>query len=251
MKKIHVLFEQGDYRWVVLHRDPNKGADILDSNEYMISYKGKHLLLDPGGFEIFPTVLSSLVQLIDPQDIEAIFASHQDPDIASSLSLWQEINPNIKCHASWLWSSFLPHFGGTKETFISIPDQGEDLNLNGLKLKAIPAHHMHSAGNLHLYDPQSKILFTGDTGAALLPNENRYLFVEDFDAHVPFIEVFHRRWFGSNEHKNHWCERVMDMDVKLLCPQHGAIYVGDQVKRFVDWLYKLNVGQASNLEVKR
>ncbi len=246
MKKIHVLFEQEDYRWIVLHRDPDKKEGLIDSNEYVITHKGKHFLLDPGGFEIFPTVLASLVQVIDPQEISGVFSSHQDPDIASNFSLWQEIVPELQCHVSWLWSSFMPHFGGDENTFISIPDKGMELNHNGLKLIAVPAHHMHSAGNLHLYDPSSKIYFSGDTGAAILPDENRYLFIDDFEAHIPFIEPFHRRWFGSNGHKNNWCEKVQELEIEILCPQHGAIYVGEQVWQFVDWLHKLNVGTTRN-----
>ena len=246
MKKIHVLYEAEDYRWIVLHRDPDKKKGVLDSNEYVITYKGKHLMLDPGGFTIFPNVLASLVQVIDPQDITAVFASHQDPDIASSLSLWREINPQIRCYTSWLWCSFLPHFGGTDKTFIPIPDKGMEINHNGLKLIAFPAHHMHSAGNFHLYDPQAKIYFSGDTGAALLPEDNRYLFVDDFEKHVPHIDGFHRRWFGSNGHKNNWCEKVQELDIKVMAPQHGAIYTDGQVPQFVDWLAKLNVGVAKN-----
>ncbi|PCI30438.1 MAG: flavoprotein [SAR324 cluster bacterium] len=246
MKNHHVLYKKGDCRWTVLHRDPEKYDELLDSNEYLITVGNKHMLLDPGGFAIFPSVLSTLVQMINPQDIELIFASHQDPDIASSLSLWKEIKPEIKCHVSWLWENFVPHFGGDAETYVPIPDKGHKIDLNGHIFETVPAHHMHSAGNFHLYDREAKILFSGDTGAAFLPNDQRYLFVDDFEAHTPYIDYFHRRWFGSNEHKNDWCERVSEMDIELLCPQHGAIYFGDNVKRFIDWLYKLNVGSANN-----
>ncbi|MDH5560965.1 MAG: MBL fold metallo-hydrolase, partial [Deltaproteobacteria bacterium] len=156
MKDYHTLFEQGDFKWRVLFRDPNKMADILDSNEYLITKGDKHMLLDPGGFAIFPTIVSTLVQFISPEDIQYVFASHQDPDIASSLSLWQEIQPDIKCYISWLWKSFAPHFGGSDETFIPIPDKGMTISLNGQVFEVVPAHHMHSAGNFHLYDPVSR-----------------------------------------------------------------------------------------------
>ena len=250
MKKYHVLYEKGDHRWTVLYIDPDKPEDILDSNEYLISHGDSHLMLDPGGFAVFPAVLSTLVQIVDPMKIDRVFASHQDPDIASSLSLWQELNPNIKCYISWLWHSFVPHFGGNDETYIAIEDGGMVIDLNGYKLDVIPAHHCHSAGNFHIYDRQAKIYFSGDVGAALLPNDQRHLFVEDFEAHIPHIEYFHRRWLGSNEHKNAWCDRVMDLDIHLLCPQHGSIYQGPQVKQFLSWLRGLNVGIASNKRVR-
>ena len=34
-------------------------------------------------------------------------------------------------------------------------------------LRSVPAHYCHSSGNLHVWDPRAKILFSGDMGAAL------------------------------------------------------------------------------------
>lgn len=39
-----------------------------------------------------------------------------------------------------------------------------------------------------------------------------------------------------------WCERVSRMDIAMLCPQHGAIYQGEDVMRFVNWLSELEIG---------
>jgi flavorubredoxin len=48
----------------------------------------------------------------------------------------------------------------------------------------------------------------------------------------------------SNAAKKTWIERVSQLDIQHLCPQHGAIYSGDNVKRFLDWFDKINVGTA-------
>ncbi len=61
------------------------------------------LLCDPGGIEIFPAVFSALSAECDPTPLAGIFASHQDPDIISSLALWLEFKPDLKCYTSWLW----------------------------------------------------------------------------------------------------------------------------------------------------
>jgi flavorubredoxin len=156
--------------------------------------------------------------------------------------MWLEFNSDLKCYVSWLWSSFIPHFGGTKETFIPIPDAGMDVLVGGLKLQAIPAHYLHSSGNFHLYDPKAKILFSGDVGAALLPSGGDGLFVEDFNHHIRFAEAFHRRWMGSDKAKRDWCARVSQLDIEMMCPQHGAIYRGEDIRRFIDWFANLEVG---------
>lgn len=242
MKMAQAIFEEGEHKWLAVVRDPARPNYIIDTNEYLISHGDDSILLDPGGNEVFPAVFSALSNECDVRKISKIFASHQDPDIVSSLALWLEFNPAIKCYVSWLWQSFIPHFGGTNETFVPIPDNGLEIAVGGIRLQAIPAHYLHSSGNFHLYDPRAKMLFTGDVGAALLPPEMDGLFVEKFDAHIRHAEGFHRRWMGSNQAKNDWCSRVANMDIDMLCPQHGAIYQGEDVKRFIDWFARLDVG---------
>ena len=242
MKVTQTIFQDGDHKWVAIVRDPNKPNYLVDTNEYLVTNGGQGLLLDPGGAEIFPAVFSAMSSEFDPSALAGIFASHQDPDICSSLALWLEFNPRMRCYVSWLWGSFIPHFGGTADTFVAIPDEGMEISLGGLMLQAVPAHYLHSSGNFHLYDKVAKVLFSGDVGAALLPAGADGLFVEDFDSHIRHAEGFHRRWMGSNEAKRRWCERVAQLDIEQLCPQHGAIYRGADVQRFINWFDELQVG---------
>lgn len=125
---------------------------------------------------------------------------------------------------------------------MAILDAGMGIIVGGLHLQAIPAEYLHSSGNLHLYDPNAKILFSGDVGAALLPAGDDAPFVEKFDRHIHHAEGFHHRWMRSNQAKRAWCERVSRLDIDRLCPQHGAIYQGADVKRFIDWFADLEVG---------
>lgn len=243
MKKTTTIFEAGDHAWRVVARDPERPTHLIDTNEYVVSHGDVAILTDPGGQEIFPAVFSALSADFDPRKITHIFASHQDPDVISSLVLWVAFNPKLRCYASWLWQSFIPHFGGDANTLIPLPDEAVDIDLGGHTLQVVPAHYLHSSGNLNLYDPRAKILFSGDLGAALLPVEHGGVFVADFDRHIRFAEGFHRRWMGSEQAKLSWCERVAKLDIDMLCPQHGAIYRGADVGRFINWLAELKVGQ--------
>ncbi len=58
----------------------------------------------------------------------------------------------------------------------------------GFKLKVVPAHFLHSEGQINVYDPISKILFTGDIGAAMLPNDKNEAFVDDFASPHPLYQ---------------------------------------------------------------
>jgi flavorubredoxin len=242
MKKATTLWEAGNHRWQVIARDPERPSHLIDTNEYVVSSNTQMLLVDPGGQEVFPAVFSALSEAADPRNLTHLFASHQDPDIISSLALWLAVRPQLKCYASWLWCSFIPHFGGDHGTFIPVPDGGMTIDLGGRPLEIVPAHFLHSSGNLHLYDPAAKILFSGDVGAALLPPDREGLFVTDFDQHIPFARGFHQRWMGSPVARDAWCERVSKLQIDMMCPQHGAIYKGDDAKRFIEWFSRLEIG---------
>lgn len=242
MKKATVIYSNNDHSWSVIARDPERPNHLIDTNEYLIRCGEHSLLTDPGGQEVFPAVFSAVSAASDPRKIRTIFASHQDPDVISSLALWLAFNEEIRCYASWLWCTFIPHFGGGSKTFIPVPDNGMHFELGGRPLHIVPAHYLHSSGNLHLYDPSAKILFAGDVGAALLPPESTDLFVKDFDSHIRHAAGFHRRWMGSREARDSWCRRVSELKIDMLCPQHGAIYQGKDVQRFIDWFANLEVG---------
>ncbi|MBP9888454.1 MAG: MBL fold metallo-hydrolase [Leptospiraceae bacterium] len=245
MKKIYSLYTEESHTWAMITRDPDKPHYLIDTNEYLIIKNDQMIITDPGGIEIFPAVVSTLSTEYNPQNIQYIFASHQDPDVISSLSLWLDMNPKIKCFTSFVWSSFIPHFGGNDQTFVIIPDQGINFDFHGLELEFIPAHYLHSSGNFHLYDKKAKIYFSGDIGAALLPPdylEDNGIYVKDFDKHIQYCKGFHQRWMGSNEAKLDWCERASKYDIDLFCPQHGLIFRGKDVIRFINWFSELKVG---------
>lgn len=242
MKKAAIIYKSGEHQWIAVARDPERPNYLIDTNEYLITDGSKALLTDPGGSEIFSMVFAAICEAFDPMKIDVLFASHQDPDIISSLSLWLDFNPELKCHISRLWATFVPHFGGNGETLIGIPDEGSTIFVGKLKLQTVPAHYLHSCGNFNLYDETARMFFSGDIGAAMLPEDMNDLFVKDFDRHIRYAEGFHRRFMGSQEAKRLWCERVANMKIDMLCPQHGAIYQGADVERFIDWFSQLQVG---------
>jgi flavorubredoxin len=235
----------GLHRWIVLGRDPEKPEKIIDTNQYIIATGKRAILLDPGGIEIFSSMLGAVLHNVPIEQITDLFASHQDPDIISSLGLWDQALPKAKLHSPWLWESFIRHFGLNHIEYVPIPDEGNIIDLNGVELHTIPAHYLHSSGNFNIYDPKAKILMSGDIGAALEP-PGTPMFVEDFNAHIPHMKMFHQRWMPSNTAKNDWIRRVRELDVDIMAPQHGRLFKGDDIKRFLDWFEALEVGIAIN-----
>jgi flavorubredoxin len=242
--KAQKLFDDG-HQWYLFGRDPNKPDKIIDTNQYMVVNDDQAILLDPGGIELFAPMLAAVMKFVDVEQLTHLFASHQDPDIISSLGMWDQILPNATLHSPWLWEGFIRHFGMNNIPFRAIPDEGGQLHLGSLNLEFIPAHYLHSSGNFHVYDSKSKILFTGDVGAAL-EDIDAPLFVDDFDEHIDKMKYFHQRWMPSNSAKNEWVKRVRKLDIEMLLPQHGRIFKGENVWKFVDWFEALDVGIAVN-----
>lgn len=241
--KSQKLYSDSKVEWFVFGRDEDKPEKIIDTNQYMIKANNRALLLDPGGIELFAPMLSGVLRYAPVEQITDLFASHQDPDIISSLGLWDQALPKAKLHSPWLWEGFIRHFGMKNIEYVPIPDEGSVIDLNGYQLELIPAHYLHSSGNFHVYDPNAKILMSGDVGAALEDNDAP-IFVDDFHSHIPKMEGFHKRWMPSNKAKADWIRRVRQLDIEYMAPQHGRIFSGENVGKFIDWFDKLEVGTA-------
>ncbi|MDH5752809.1 MAG: FprA family A-type flavoprotein [Deltaproteobacteria bacterium] len=238
-----VLFNENGRKWIYFGRDAGRGETLIDTNEYLIIQDGRGMLVDPGGIEIFPSVMASVSKVIPIGNIDILFSSHQDPDVISSLGLWLRVCGDVTIYSSWMWGGFISHYGGEQKLQL-LPDEGGVVPLGTSRdLLAVPAHYLHSPGNFSLHDPVSGILFSGDIGAALLPADNKDIFVKDFDGHIQYMEMFHRRWMPSNKAKSRWIEMARGLNISMICPQHGAIFKGDDVPRFLDWFDALTVGE--------
>ncbi|MDP2099168.1 MAG: MBL fold metallo-hydrolase [Methylobacter sp.] len=237
------LFESAGHCFILLNESEPGEEDGVRSNQYLITHHDDGVLLDPGGFGVMPRVLTEMLRYMRPEQIKAIFLSHQDPDIVGGLSTWLELCRS-PVYVSSIWIRFLPHYGlKDMARFIGVPNEGMDCEpAPGFNLKIVPAHFLHSEGQINVYDPVSKILFTGDIGAAMLPVDKNEAFVDDFSSHIPYIKGFHRRYMCSNKAIRCWLDTIADLDIDMIAPQHGPIYRGAAVQDFLGWLKDLQCG---------
>lgn len=236
-----VVAGDGGDKFVWLGLDEADAEKGVLTNQYLVVHGGEAMLLDPGGYFVFQRVLQAVSEFVEPSRVKAIFYSHQDPDVVGSLNLLLDFFPNAKVYVSALWARFLPHLGAAAGVdIVEIPDEGMTITLGGVDLKAVPAHFLHSPGNFTLYDPSTRVLFSADIGAAVFPPDEWYLIVEDFKAHARYMEAFHRRYLCCKKALDAWLSRVRGLDIDVVAPQHGAIFQGENVKRFLDWLASLD-----------
>lgn len=218
-------------------------ASAVQANQYLIIHGDEAILLDPGGHKVQSKLYADISVLIPPSQIKYLFLSHQDPDVVASLNYWMMVT-QASALISKLWIRFLPHFGLDSKLegrVMPVDDGGTKLKLGeDCELLILPAHFLHSPGNFQVYDPRSKILFSGDLGASLGQD---YVYVEDFKAHIKYMEGFHRRYIASGKVLKLWANMVKDLDIEMIAPQHGAVFKGrDMVERFLEWVSSLECG---------
>lgn len=217
----------------------------VQCNQFLISDHGHGALVDPGGNMTYNSLLMAMQKYFPSKELNYILASHPDPDIIASVNKWF-VASSCKVMISALWTRFVPHFTTGRDVtgrIEGIPDAGMDISLGQCRIKAIPAHFMHAEGNFQFYDPVSKILFSGDMGASMIDQRDASSPVADFDAHVPQMFGFHRRYMVANKICRYWANMVRTLDIDMIVPQHGARFEGrDMVNRFVDWIENLPCG---------
>ena len=235
------LYDDGVHKNVLLE-DFDAGGLAVQSNQHLIIDSGEGMVLDPGGHKVYSRVLSETLSVLGRGRLRYIFLSHQDPDIVAAVNGWLMTTDAI-AYISSLWMRFVPHFGldhMVADRLLPIADEGMIFKMGNASLPVLPAHFLHSEGNFQIYDPTAKILYSGDLGASIGAG---YAQVRDFDAHLPYMEGFHRRYMTSNSVMKAWADMVRPLDIEIIAPQHGAFFSGkEMVRRFIDWCADLECG---------
>jgi flavorubredoxin len=221
------------------------GAAPVQANQFLVMDHGQGALIDPGGGLHYSALLVEVQKRLAVKDLSYVLASHADPDVIASANKWLVATP-ARIAISRLWTRFLPHLATRAvpgERILGIPDEGTDIPIGRTTLKALPAHFLHAEGNFQFYDPVSRILFSGDLGASIVPQELAAEAVRDFDAHLRYMVGFHRRYMVSNRICRYWANMVRQLPIDMVVPQHGSRFVGrPMVERFIDWVENLSCG---------
>lgn len=200
------------------------------------------VLIDPGSEAIFDELYEAVSEHVELEDIKYIFFSHQDPDVSGSIAQWALVT-KARFIMSALWVRFMSHYGFMEMSRVmSLPDHGAKLNFGDDFLKFVPAHFLHSPGNFSVYDSKSKIVFSGDIGAAIVESPEGYKKVASFEDHKEHLLGFHQRYMGSNKLCRAWVAQIKNLEVTMIAPQHGLVFEGEDAQSFLTWLEELECG---------
>ena len=238
-----VLYDVDGHKCVMFSFDDETHEDsFLSVNQYLIVNNGVGMLIDPGSEAIFDELYEAVSEHVEIQNVKYVFFSHQDPDVSGSIAQWA-VSTSAKFIMSALWVRFMSHYGFTEMSRVmSLADHGAKLKFGSEYIKFIPAHFLHSPGNFSLYDAKSKIVFSGDIGAAIVSTPEAYKKVENFEEHKEHLLGFHKRYMGSNKLCRAWVSKIEKLDVDSIAPQHGFVFEDESVNLFLEWLKELECG---------
>jgi len=238
-----VLYDDGLHKCVMFSFDDEEQEDsFLSVNQFLIVQNESAVLIDPGSEAIFDELYDAVSRYVSPKNIKFIFLSHQDPDVSASITQWA-LTTKAKFVMSSLWIRFMSHYGFTElSRIMALPDRGAKIKFGQEFLEFVPAHLLHSPGNFSLYDSKSKVLFSGDIGAAIVKSKESGKKVSNFKEHIEYLEGFHKRYMASYKLCRAWVKRVTQLDVKIIAPQHGFIFENEDVNAFLNWFESLACG---------
>src|SRR5699024_2421010 len=142
-----VLFDNGIHKCISF-TSLVKGEGV-QANQFLILDNERAAVLDPGGDLTYVPLTMELNKYTRSTHLVYVMASHQDPDIITSMPRWL-VYTDAKVVASKLWARFLPHLisafmsdrmkGGWLERLIELPDQGGVITLGQSRIIVVPAH---------------------------------------------------------------------------------------------------------------
>ncbi|MDC0748153.1 protein kinase domain-containing protein [Polyangium mundeleinium] len=232
-------------------RDPKS---IFHANPYLRIFRPQpgfeqagpfHLLVDPGSSSDFAVVSAKIGTLIGGMNkLSALFVNHQDPDVGSSaavISARYAPGASIVCsEATW---RLIVHFNLPPERYVDTArfPRGFDVPTGHMMLP-VPSPFCHFRGAVMLYDPETRVLFTGDLFGGLTPIEARGLWADESD--WAGIRAFHQTYMPTNRVLTRAMDviRALDPPVEIIAPQHGRLLRGPLLHRYIERLARLPVG---------
>ncbi|MCY1075176.1 MBL fold metallo-hydrolase [Archangium lansingense] len=233
-------------------RDP---GSIFYSNPYLRRFRGTepktgrpnefNLLIDPGSSSDFSTVSTKVTSLIGGLDrLSAVFINHQDPDVGSSASI---ISARYAPKAGILCSEdtwrLIVHQNLPRGRFIATEKFSHGLNVpTGHRLLPVPSPFCHFRGAVMLYDPETRVLFTGDLFGGVTDVNAQGLWADESD--WTGIRAFHQIYMPVNLALQRVVAviRKLEPAVEIIAPQHGRLIRGPLIQTFLDRMEKLPVG---------
>lgn len=229
-KKIEIA---KDIYWVGI----NNKDEGLNCNPYLLIDGDEAILIDPGSVLDFEYVFKKVCNIVPLENIKYVILHHQDPDLCSSVPLFEEKGANFKIVTHWRTKMLVKYYGVKSEYYI-VNENDYKLELkSGRILSFIQTPYLHFPGAIVTYDKDSRILFSSDLFGSISSEWSLYA----DDNYIENMKTFHEHYMPSNAILRPVMEMLLDVDISIIAPQHGSIINKDIVK-YIKTLRDLECG---------
>lgn len=229
-------------------------GEIFHANPYLRVFQGQdaqgasktfNLLIDPGSNKEFAIVRSKVEQVIGSMDrVGGVFINHQDPDVASSVgTILGRHSPR-----SWVLCTedtwrLVHYYNIPRQLFVPLERYAYGLQFpTGDVLMPVPSPFCHFVGATMLYDPKTRVLFSGDLFGGLTEKDAQGIWADESD--WTGMRAFHQIYMPTNKALRQAVARIRALTpaVQTIAPQHGRLIRGKLVQTFLDRIESLPVG---------
>ena len=228
--------------WMVGHRNPES---MLQCNTYIRSFRQfgarRNVCIDPGSQFDYGVVESNISQLLgDPSEVHVMTINHQDPDVAGNAPELCEANPEVELITSEEVWRLLQH------TMIRPGrlrlSQGAAAATTRQPFQFVPTPFCHFRGAMALYDPEQRVLYSGDLFGGLNRLGDVHLWAREEDWNG--IAQFHQIYMPSRDVLRYAVKQILRLrpHVEVIAPQHGHLITGDLIDLFLERMHELLVG---------
>lgn len=229
--------------WMVGYRNPES---FLQCNTYIRTFRqfGGHrnVCIDPGSPFDFEMIRSYIEELCGGMsEVHAMTINHQDPDVAGNAQRFCEANPEIEMLVSQDVWRLLQHMLLTPGS-VRLSSGRTTTITSQQPFQFVPTPFCHFRGAMALYDPEHRVLYSGDLFGGLNRAGQVHLLATEEDWRG--ISQFHQIYMPSREVLRYAVREILNLrpKVEVIAPQHGHIITGDLVGQFLEQMHELPVG---------
>lgn len=204
-------------------------------NSYLVQGSEKTALID-GAHKGFENLFIENVEAItDMKSIDYMIVNHTEPDHSGAIRLAIEHNPDIVVYGTAACLKNLDNICRIPFNRVVVKD-GDTLDLGGKTLTFCVSPNIHWPDTMMTYLAEDKMLFSCDFLGSHYAEPTMYvhkaykreLYEKEFKVYYdaimgPFAKFVLRA-----------LDRIKDLDIETVCPSHGPMLVGEDVKKAMD-----------------
>lgn len=237
-------FKITDDTWVIPEALPVPGVGKLPVNAMVL--KGEQpMLIDTLAIVHRQTFLEEAFNLVEPEDVQWLFLSHEDRDHSGSIAQIMEMCPNAKLITNFLGLGKLGEEFRIPLNRVHLLNDGDSLDIGDRTITALRPPLYDSSATAGLWDPKNELYFAADCFGVVTPD------VPHYTDEMPQNE-FEDGYFWMNRANHIWfehvkpeaiaaaAERIKKLGAKMIVSGHGPVErrnpdrMCDMIKRIGD-----------------